>query len=184
MLNLQGGNEYPKNILDMIKIFLTFLLFVNLPVFGQEDSIIVNKMSDNFIEIKTLRHKLFNNSLPGGGIILDSTIHNPGTYAYQSLVPSGPVLKNGMVVIRDRNDNLLGINYYKDSIRVMEEHYSNNKLTEQFVRMSNDSVLIDKYFFKESGNTEFLSIMIGSDFTEIEYFMNGQIKSFNKRKLK
>ncbi|MEO8146226.1 MAG: hypothetical protein ABI723_01250 [Bacteroidia bacterium] len=138
------------------------MLFISIEGFGQsvtnsinlkEDSIIINRISENFVEVKSLRQVLSKGyALPKDSLqIAQDKANNllDGGYVFENYIPRGPHLKNGIVVIKDKDNSILKIKYYSDSIQVLTEEYNNNILIDQTSFSPCDSTVIEKYYFND-----------------------------------
>ena len=72
-----------------------------------------------------------------------------GVYIHENYIPRGLKLKDGVVIIKDRNDFVIGMKYYKDSVLVLWEEYENHILNHQEYLSPSDSTDIDKYFYSD-----------------------------------
>lgn len=128
----------------MRKTILIFsLLFFIIPsvLKCQTDSVEIHKISDTYIEIKSLRY------------VLDSGYARAnGEYVVMSFMPRPIALKNGTVIIRDRLNKPLAIYIYSDSVQVVKEHYyPNGQIEYQRIHNQDKSLDIDKWYWK-NGN--------------------------------
>jgi len=145
-------------------LYFQFILLLSISkTFAQtEDSTIVTKFTENFIEVKSTRVILSEGYSPKSD---NSSSKDPhlleGVYVRTSYVPRGPVLKNGLVVIKDRNNNILRTNYFVDSILVNKDFYTNNILESQSIFSVSDTSLLEKVYYK-NGNLHYMRIREGT----------------------
>lgn len=130
-----------KNVIQIISILL---ISVPTMVWGQNDSVEIFKPNDNYIEIKTLRHAL-KFSAP-----LDTPMVG---LTWGSLIPEPIKIKDGVVIIRDRQDNILKLFIYADSTMIQEEHVKGGKLYRQFNHYDKTNIEVQKYYW-ENGNLQ------------------------------
>lgn len=139
-----------KNLLTIL-----IVLLVAQSGFGQSnDSIIVNRVNDNYIEIQTLRHELFKWRTINNGVVKECFVPNP--------IP----LKKGVVFIKDRLNRPIAFYVYSDSIIIQEEHFVDGQLIIQSINFL-DSTGIDKEYWR-NGNLRSLI-----------YLENNQKKVYN-----
>ncbi len=112
----------------------------------QTDSVEIHKFSDTYIEIKSLRYTLDSGSATENG-----------AYMVTHFTPRPIGLKNGTVIIRNRLNKPLAIYIYSDSVQVVEEHYyPNGQIQFQRIRTKDDSLDIDKWYWK-NGNLNYIT---------------------------
>jgi antitoxin component YwqK of YwqJK toxin-antitoxin module len=146
-------------------IILTLLILIPTIGKGQTDSIEVFKLNDNYIEMKSTRHVLK----------IDSFSMSPTmTFFTYSIIPKPTIIKNGVILIRDRQDKILKLYIYSDSTIIHEDHYLNGRLSRQVCNYTNDTLNIEKYYW-DNGNLR--SLIIYSDKKQIvyDYSENGQL---------
>ncbi|MCW3083115.1 MAG: hypothetical protein JWP12_481 [Bacteroidetes bacterium] len=141
----------------MRKIIITiplFFFFIPMVLKSQNDSIEINRISDTYIEIRSLRYKLDTSySTP------EFSFHQPakpgapprypdGIYVKRQFVPQTIKIKNGTVVIKDRQNKPLDIYFYLDSVVIQhDEYFINGGLCSQEFDYKSESLHIDKYFY-------------------------------------
>jgi hypothetical protein len=150
---------------NTIQTILTLLTLVPTIAKGQKDSIEVFRLNDNYIEIKSLRHVLS----------IDSFSMTPtmSLFTY-SLIPKPPKIKEGVILIRDRQDNMLKLYIYSDSSIIQEDHYYKGKLSKQFSYESKDSVEVQKYYW-DNGTLSDLVIYWNRKQTTYSYSKDGRL---------
>lgn len=104
-----------------IKLFLLVLIaIISQNVFCQEDSVVITKYNEHYVEIQTLR------------FVLDSLGRCPGKPDGYGCVtrydfrPKRLILKNGILLVKDRNDKPLELSFYDDSILVQSNYFKSN----------------------------------------------------------
>jgi hypothetical protein len=145
-----------KTIITISTIFL-FIPTV-LKCQSESDSIEVNKIADTYIEITTLRYKLDTSyATTETHMIYDQHPSKPGyqphyldgIYIKRQFVPKPIVIKNGTVIIKDRQNKPLDIYIYQDSVLIQHDQYFiNGGLCSQAFDLKKDSLNIYKYFYR------------------------------------
>jgi hypothetical protein len=142
-----------KNLFSIL-----IVLFIVQAGFGQDDdSTIINRVNDNYIEIQSLRYTLFKWTNTANGAIKESFIPQPIT------------LKNGVVFIKDRINKPIAFYVFSNSCITQYDYFSEGKLSSQSINFS-DSTGIDKYYW-ENGNLK-----------NITYIYDNQKKIYNYTK--
>ena len=146
-----------KNLLTILVVLL-----VTQSGFGQSnDSIIVNRVNDNYIEIQTLRHELFKWITLDNGVMKENFVPNP--------IP----LKKGVVYIKDRLNRPVAFYVYADSIIKGEEHFIDGQLIIQSFNFS-DSTGIDKEYWT-NGNLRSLTYLESNQKKVYNYTEEGDL---------
>ena len=158
----------------MPHLLISFFLLLSLQGWGQSDSTIVLKKSENYIEIKSLRHVLAREWSDTSSV---KETPNDRSWCLVSYIPKGPIIKDGIVVIRDRTNRILRMYIYQDSIQIQREEYRDNVLQTQITSSKCGKYSIEKYFDK-SGNLINLRYYIDGKYVEIKYTKEGEIEEF------
>jgi len=146
----------------IVIILITYCLGFLTNSFGQnDDSTIINKVNDNYIEIQSLRHELFKWTVVENGAIKES------------FVPQTIPLKNGVVFIKDRLNRPIAIYVYSDSNIVQNDHFYEGRLNWQSINFS-DSTGIDKYYW-ENGNLKTLIYVKNNHKKAYNYTKEGEL---------
>jgi regulator of replication initiation timing len=156
-----------------LKIIFSLLTLFTLKAIGQtknNDSVLVTRYSDNYIEVKSLRHVL-NETQTQKEKDSEKLV---GLIIKTSYIPTEPILKDGMVAIKDKNDNLLFLNFYKDSMQIQSDKYVDNLLSEQEIANPSDSSFIEKYYYK-SGRLQSIYVTVKRRTTVVKYSESGQV---------
>ena len=155
------------------KIFFSLFTVFTLKAISQSinnDSVLVTRYSDNYIEVKSIRHVLIETKTQKE-IDTEKLI---GHLIKISYVPTEPILKDGVVAIKDRNDNLLFLKFYKDSMQIQSDKYVDNLLSEQEIANPADSSFIEKYYYK-NGRLQSIYVTVKKRTTVVKYSESGQV---------
>jgi hypothetical protein len=162
------------------------LFFIPTVLKCQSDSIEINKISDTYIEIRSLRYKLDTSySTRENSFALQPKPGQPprypdGIYIKRQFVPQTIKIKNGTVVIKDRQNRPLDIYFYLDSVVIQhDEYFINGRLCSQEFNYKSDSLHIDKYFY---GNGKLYAITYNRKGIEetFKYDEDGKLKEYIK----
>lgn len=122
-----AGLFFIFTIMKQIKLFLLGLVaMISQNIFCQEDSVVVTKFNEHYVEIQSLRFKL------DSGYSESHTPATPGaypsgTYTKISYRPQNRIiLKDGIVLVKDRNNKPLHLSIYTDSILIQDNYFSSN----------------------------------------------------------
>jgi hypothetical protein len=169
------GNKFRKmKHTDFVLVIICLsLLFANQTT-AQNDSVIINKINDHFIEVKSLRHILHKSYAGSPDTAYDNKYKFlTGSYIYENYTPKGPRLNNGIVVIKDWLDRPLAFYLYADSFPVQVSHYTNGRIVWERYYFGKDSLSIDKYFWN-NGNIRVIIYYYKDKEEEYFYSENGQ----------
>lgn len=103
-----------------ISLFLLVLItLISKDVFCQEDSVVVTKYNEHYVEIQSLR------------FVLDSlgpcpTKLGDGCVVRYDFRPKRQTLKNGIVLVKDRNNLPLELSFYDDSVLIQNNYFKSN----------------------------------------------------------
>ncbi len=165
----------------IIIMLLIILFFIPIALKCQNDSIKINKISNTYIEITSLRYKLDTSySTPEYPFDQPAKPGSPprypdGIYIKRQFVPQTINIKNGTVVIKDRHNKPLDIYFYLDSVVIQhDEYFINGGICSQEFDYKSDSLHIDKYFY---GNGKLYAITYKREGVEetFKYDKEGQL---------
>jgi hypothetical protein len=121
-------------------ILWLLLLLGSFSSFSQEDSVIVKRYNDYYVEIQSLRYRL------------DSTSSAPtGEVFGFNLRPKPIKMRDGIQLIKDRNNRPLYLNFYADSILVQENWFhANGAIGEQQFNGDKNSCNVSLQWYDDS----------------------------------